>query len=96
MDSETKVEKAEDDDSWEDVELVSGRLVRVSKARLEITIEVEELDHNHRPILVPHAYSISAEMPQNDLDELRELIGVDVEAEIHDGEVVWVSRNLGG
>lgn len=95
MVSETKEEERIEDteessssDSWDEIELVSGRLVGISKARRKITLEVEE-DPGH-PVMISVDYHVFEEMSEEDLDDLSKLIGADVEAELHDGEVVAV------
>jgi hypothetical protein len=85
------VEAYGDEDLWDEIELVVGRLVKISRLPRRITLEVEEQPGSPLTYLV--SYDVSEEMSEEDFNDLRELIGEDVEVELRDGDAASVRRN---
>ena len=87
-----KIENEEEDeeDYWEEIELIRGRLIGVSKARRTITLEVEEQAGSID--VFAKRYSVSEKMSDEDFDDICKLIGEQVEVVLKDEEVVKVKR----
>ena len=91
-DQKTTDEEVEDEDTWEEVEIVSGKLVRVSKADHEVTIEVEDMEGGEL-VIRPTTYYLPEDMDKSQLEELRNLIGTNIDAQIEDRTLVAAWRN---
>ena len=86
-------EEYEDEENWEEIKVILGRLMGASKASKDsrtITLEVEEEPGSIHVFTV--RYYISEKMSDEDFDYIRQLIGEQVEVILQDNEVIEVKR----